>query len=228
MTNKSFLSALGTLIGVLLVLVGIAFLLLVLLLRVRGELAGDIKVSTLLFCVGVILIWVGCTFLFSSQRPHESVCCSENDRYILTLRGPVEFGALVGLILSVIQATAVLYGADWVPARTLWAVDAAPVLIGLFALRILKPGAFQSGVFRDDVISRWSVPTRKLVSLLLRIGWLGYLVILLTWSGLQDLVPWTEHVSVRFTARMLISLLYASQVVVLHFGQTRPTHHMSI
>jgi hypothetical protein len=220
--NKSYLNALEKLIGVLLVLTGFGFWSLLTIQRERGELAGDLKVSTFLLCAGAVLVWLGFTCLFSKQRPHEGAQHGEFNHYLFKLRRPIEFCAAVGLILTVLRAIALLHGAECVPAGLEWALFSAPVLIGLFQLRILTPGASQCGPFPDDVVRRWSSRTRKLVRLLLQIGWLGYPAGALFW-GFRGLTPWTERMSVRFAALTLISLLYASQVLVLHLGQMRRT-----
>jgi hypothetical protein len=216
------------LVGFLLGLVGLAFLVLLTFLKLGGELAGDTKVSAFLLIAGATSICVGCTWLFSKQRPHAPVRLYDYDRYLFGLRRPVEFVAAGGLILTGIRATGLLVGADAVPRKLLWVLAFSPVLIGLFALRILPPpDAPQSGLFPGDLVSMWSAPTRRMVVLLMRIGWLGYPAMLLVWPGIHDLAPWTEGVSVQFAASILIALLYASQVLLLHFGKMRPVRPLS-
>jgi hypothetical protein len=216
------------LVAFLLGLVGLAFLVLLAFLKLHGELAGDTRASAFLLIVGATLICVGCTWLFSKQGPHAPAHRYDYGRYLFSLRRPVEFVAAGGLMLSGIRATALLLeGADALP-RTLWLVLAfAPVLIGLFALRILPPDASQSGLFPADLVSTWSASTRRTVVLLMRIGWLGYPAMLLVWPGFHDLAPWTQGVSIQFTASVLIALLYASQVLVLHSGKVRPVLPLS-
>jgi small-conductance mechanosensitive channel len=216
-SKRNSLNMLDKAFGVLLVLVGLVFLSLLTLLKLSGELAGDLKVSTFFLCTGAIFVWIGCMWFFSKPQPHAPRPQDKNDRYLLRLRRPVEFGAAVGLMLMGMRAVALLYGADWVPTSALWALVLAPVLIERLALRILRPG-----LFSDYIVSRWSAPTRRLVDLLLRIVWVaGFPAMLLALPGIQDLVAWTGRISVQFVASTFISLLYASQVLVLHFGQVR-------
>jgi hypothetical protein len=216
------------LVAFLLALTGLAFLALLTFVKVRGDLAGEAKVSAFLLITGAILISIGCSWLFSKQRTNAPARLYDYNRYLFRLRRHVEFVAAAGLIFTAIRAMALLGGADWVPRGGLLVLAWTPVLVGLFALRVLPSGAFQSGLFPDDLVSRWSVPTRKTVILLIRIGWFGYPALLLVSPGFHDLAPWTEGVNVQFAASVLISLLYASQVMVLHFGKTRPTPPASV
>lgn len=218
---------LDRLFGVLIALVGLAFLALLALLRTNGELAGDLKVSAFLFCAGAILLCIAGKWLLSRQRTDESVQVPHDqcDHHLLSLRRLVEFCAAVGCALTGARAVALLYGGDWVPRSMLWALASAPVLIGLFTLRILTPGAFQSGLFPNDVVRRWPGFTRGLLKLLLRIGLLGYPAIALVWPDVQDLATWAKRVTVQAFASIFITLLYASQVVVLHYGRMRSSRN---
>ena len=206
-----------------LILVGLAFFSLLAFLRVRGALAGDLKVSAFLLCTGALLMCVGCTWLLSTPQPLTSVHdhAREPGQSLLGLRRPVEWITAAGLVFTAVHAAAILCGRNWVPTIALWALFSAPVLIGLFALRILKPGAFQSGLFPDHLVSSWSGLTRDFVNLLLRIGWLGYPALIIVWPGFQNLVVWNTFASVQFIATILIVMLYASQLFALHFGQKR-------
>jgi len=205
------------LIGSLIAVAGMAFLILLIFLRVSGQLIGDIKVSLFFLCTGGVLVWIGCAWLFSKPEPQQELEEHNYDCYFLKLRRPVEWGAAVGMLLTLIRASSLLYGVDLMPTKATWAFVATPILIGGLTLRILKPGAFQSGVFPAEVVSRWSVATRKVVNVLVRVGWLGYPGIALAWPD----TPWAGHIGVQIVASILISLLYASQVLVLHFGETR-------
>lgn len=215
------------LIAFLLGLVGLAFLVLLTFLKLHGELAGDTKASAFLLIVGATLICVGCIWLFSKQRPHAPAHRYDYGRYLFMLRRPVEFVAAIGLMLTVIRGTALLFGSDAVLRRLWWVLAFTPVLIGLFALKILPPDASQSDLFPADVVSTWSAPTRRTVVLLMRIGWLGYPAMLLVWPGFHDLAPWIGGVSTQFAASVLIAVLYASQVLVLHFSKVSPGSPLS-
>ena len=217
-------------VGAFATFVGLACLLLLTALRVRGELAGDVKISAFLLCTGALLVWIGCTWLFSKCRSDETAHPAKYDRYLpvlLKVRPLVEFCAAVGLILVGARAIALLSGVDWMAPQELRVLISAPILIGLFALRILPPGAFQSGLFSENTVSRWSAPTRQVISLLIRVGWLGYPAIALASPSFRDFVPWTERTSVQFGASIFILLLYVSQILILHFGQTRSPQNAS-
>lgn len=80
-------------IALLLALVGVAFLVLPTFLQLRGELAGDMKVSAFLLIVGGALIWLGGAWRFSKPRPRAPGRLCDFDRYLFRLRRPVEFAA---------------------------------------------------------------------------------------------------------------------------------------
>lgn len=224
MSFRNESSLLEKLIGVLLALVGFAFLALLIFLDSRGELIGYLKVWIFLFCIGAGLIWIGCLYFFSRPEPLGPIPREDPDRclpYLLRLRPIVEFLAVVGVVVAAVQAAGLLYVAGLVPTREGQILASAPVLIGMFALRVLIPGAFQTGVFPDEVLRRWSGTTKTLVRLLVQVGWLGYPAILAAWLGFRNLAWWPERPAVQFASSILICLLYASQVVVLHFGKTR-------
>jgi hypothetical protein len=84
----------------------------------------------------------------------------------------------------------------------------------------LPPGAFRSGLFEAGVLTS-SPSARASVSILLRAGWAGYFAIPWAFADLNGFIPeqWREISGI--VASSLISLLYASQAAVLHFGRAR-------
>jgi hypothetical protein len=168
-----------------------------------------------------VLLWIGGNWLIS--RPEQSTANQPNnlDQYLVKLRGAAEFIAATGCVLMFTHALAICAGWSWLPTSVLSTFVAMPIVIGLFAVRVLMPGAFQSSLFPDVTIARWSRATRLCVNTLLRIGWLGYLAIPAAWPHFDALTPSAWRPEVQALASTLIALLYASQLLILHFGRIR-------
>ncbi len=198
------------------------------LVRVTGDLPADeIKASAFLLCAGVILVCIGCAWLFSKPRGDETEPSGQPDHYLpvlLKMRPFVERGAVAGMILIGIHAVALLFGVDWLTTTQFRALISVPLLILLFTLRIAPRGPL---LLSYDIVSRWSAATRIAVILVIRTGWLGYLAIALVWPSLPYFAHLAERPSVRFVASCFIFLLYASQILILHFGEIRPMQGVS-
>jgi hypothetical protein len=97
----------------------------------------------------------------------------------------------------------------------------APFATGLLTVEILAPGAYRYNPFASDVWDRWSQGTRFVVKTILRIGWFGKIAALAVLFHLHIEVLGASRLVAEVVASSLISLLYASQVLVLHFGQIR-------
>jgi hypothetical protein len=207
--------------GILLLLVGLAFLVLLAALKHGEQLAGDLKVSAFMLCVAAILIWTGSRFLKPSP---ESLPIKRQDNlgpHLLRLRPAAELMAALGCLLLLCRIVSTFAGFLWPPEPLFVGLLAGPVVIGLFALRILVPGAFQSSVFPSGLVKTWSKNTRRLVNLVLQAGWLGYFAIPLAWCGLDAHIPGPWGRVLQLVACLLISVLYASQTLVLHLGDMR-------
>lgn len=207
--------------GAFLVVAGAGFLLLYVKLRTDGELVGDVGVSGFMLGFGSLLILVGSGFLRSRPERPGGHGGDPASRYLFKLRPIFELLAAIGGVFMIGHVLAMCLGVSW-PSRTaLWFLVMAPIAPGLLTLRILAPHAFQEGLFTDDVLVGWNAPTRVFVNILLRIGWAGYFGIALAWADLDGLVPRACAHPLRILACSTISVLYASQVLVLHFGRTR-------
>lgn len=208
-------------IGMLLCLVGLAFISLLITLKLGGELAGDLKVSGFFLGTGAVLIWIGGRWMIS--RPEQMTTNQQKklDQFLLKLRGAAELIAAVGCILMLARAVAICRGWDWPSTWVLNILAATPIVIGLFTVRILVPGAFRSNLFSDVTIASWSSATRLFVNTLLRIGWVGYFAIPVAWPHFDALIPSAWHSAIQVLTSALISLLYAAQSLTLRFGRIK-------
>jgi hypothetical protein len=207
--------------GTLLVLVGFGFFALFAYVKLTGLLSGDLKVSAFMLAAGLTLLWVGYRFL-RSDGDESSTKRSENSLSNLTrLHFTAETVTAVGCIAMLWRGICVMIRVSWPSEPVLYILLIAPVLIGQIILKALKPGALRNGVFPPAMIERWSNGTRRLVSLLLRLGWLGYIAIPLAWPDVSARLPAAWAPAVQVTACCLISGLYATQTFMLHFGERR-------
>jgi hypothetical protein len=207
--------------GMLLVLVGFGFLALFAYLKLTGQLSGDLKVSAFMLAVGVTLVWIGYRFLRSNADESNTSRSNSAVVNLAGLRLTAEILAAIGSIVMLVRGICVMSGISWPPEPALYILLVAPVLIGQIILRALKPGALRYGVFRPEIIERWSTGTRRLISLLLRVGWLGYIAIPLAWPDIGARLPVSWAPTVQVIACCLISGLYATQAFMLHFGNRR-------
>lgn len=212
------------LIGALLVLVGLAFFVLLAVLKHGGQLTGDLRVSGLMSGSGAVLIWTGYRFLTANSEQPKTARQKNFDLFPLKLRSPGELIAAAGCVLMVCRIVSVLSGAPWPSGSLFEAALVAPVVIGLFALKLWVPAAFQSSLFPDVVAQKWSPIIRQLLSILIRVGWLGYPAIFLAWPDVASHIPVSARIFTDVIAYSAICLLYASQIVVLHFGNMRQQH----
>ncbi len=223
-TENNKLHLLTQITGGFLCLVGLGFITLLVALKLGGWLAGDLKVSAFLLAAGVLLASIGGGWLLSKPEPSgadQRYNLDGLDRFLLRLRRPAEVVAAAGSILFFSIGVAVFAGWTWPSGPVLSSLLLGPIVIGLFTLRILIPGAFQSGLFPGGVVEGWSAAGRICVNALLRLGWLGYLAIFSAWPALDALTPPKWRAIKEGLSSILIGLLYASQVLVLHIGRLR-------
>jgi hypothetical protein len=208
-------------IGICLALVGLGFLVLLVALKHGRQLAGDLKVSVFIFGCGVALIWTGSNFLMSSPEEPKVARRNSLERILVRLRPGGELLAAIGCVLMLSRIIALLRGAAWPPEALLEGLLVGPVVVGLFTLKILMPGAFQTGLFPHPVVQNWSANIRHLLDILLRVGWLGYFAIPLALPDVGAHIPAPWRGIAQIVACSLIFILYASQLVVLRFGAIR-------
>lgn len=207
--------------GMFLVLVGFGFFALFAYVKLTGLLSGDLKVSAFMLAAALTLPWVGYRFL-RSNADESSAKRSENSLLDLTgLRFTSETIAAVGCVAMLWRAICVMIRVSWPPEPALYILLIAPVLIGQIILKALKPGALRNGIFPPAMIERWPTGARRSFSLLLRLGWLGYIAIPLAWPDVSARLPVAWAPAVQVTACCLISGLYATQTFMLHFGERR-------
>lgn len=207
--------------GAFLILIGFGFLLLLVKLRKDGELSGDFGVSAFMISFGSVLILTGSAFWSPRLKRADREGRDTLDRYVLKSRPVVELLAATGGLFMVGHVVALCLGVHWPPRTAVWILILTPIATGLMTLRILMPHAFQSGLFANEILERWSALTRVFINLLLRAGWAGYFGIVLIWAELKGFLPKGWRPALEILASSLISALYASQVLVLHFGRTR-------
>ncbi len=209
--------------GISLMLIGACFLALLAFLKVTGELSDDLKVSAFMLVVGIMLTWIGYKFLRGNADQPNAQPLNVNGavRSFTKLRLTTEILAAIGSAAMLLHSMCVMTKISWPPKPALYALVAAPVLIGQVILRVLKPGALQNGVFPRETIEAWGTGLRRLISHMLRIGWLGYVAIPLAWPDIATLMPenWTQTVQV--ISCWLIFVLYVTQAFMLHFGEPR-------
>jgi hypothetical protein len=217
------------LIGLLLGAIGLGFIGLFLFLRIHGELSGDFKISAVMVGCGVGLIWISLSWLMSKQVPTsiEPNDKFERNEYVaihwLKLRRPGEIIAGVGCAAMLSHAIAISTHTGGLPNWLLGIVIGTPVVLAWFVAHILVPGAFPSEMYPDSVLLRMSVITRFFVNVLTRAGWFGYVGILFIWFRLQYVFSPYWRLTSEVFASILISLLFASQLLMLHYGQLRKT-----
>jgi hypothetical protein len=105
--------------------------------------------------------------------------------------------------------------------RALSKADQIIVVMAWFINRISAGDTFPSRPFRQSAFARRSRTARMLVNLVVRVGWFGHWAMLLYWFRADVLLTGAWALTLRVAVSLLISLLYASQVLVLHFGNLR-------
>jgi hypothetical protein len=212
---------LGRLVGGFLCLAGLSFIILLVFLKVGGQLSGDVKVSVFMAGCGVLLLWLGSNWFSAKERSTTADPQPAFDPFWLSCRRPVEALAALGCAAMLCHAIASALHRPGLPNWLLWVLIAAPVIVAWYILRIFKPEAFPSHVFPESSAARRAAPARLLVRSVLQIGWLGYVGILSFWFQFDALVPSEWRVPVQSTASLMVSLLFASQVLLIHFGELR-------
>jgi hypothetical protein len=171
---------------------------------------------------GALLVWIGWTYL-RPEPQHEVMAerWSDVERWVVKSRRAVELLAATGCGLMLAHAIALCSGVRWPSAALVWIVSIAPVFTGLLTLGIVAPGAYRYNPLASEAWDRWSPGNRFVVKMILRIGWLGNIAVLATLYHLHMNVLGPLRLAAEVMASALILLLYASQVLVLHFGQIR-------
>ena len=224
-THKNWL--LGRIIGGLLVLIGIGFVALLAILVLARELSPreDLRVSLFMFGFGTVLIWIGSTFLRPESEVSQNAKRWHNfgfDSFLIRCRPVVELLAGTGCGLMVAHVIALCVGANWPPATFYLILVGAPIGIGLLTLTILVPRAFQSGLFANEVWTRWSRQRQFLTRTILRLGWTGYFAVAISILGLSQHIQVHWRPLADILTSSFIVLLYVSQILALHFGRVRP------
>jgi len=209
----------NTIVGTCLLVVGLAFLVLLGVLRYGGQLAGDVKVSAFMLGVAGVLMWCGCGFLRTCHDGHISEGrAGVGASVLLGLRISAEVAAALGCMSMLAHVAFMVIGCSWPPRPVFISLLVGPVVIGQTILRVLAPDAFEVGVFPRELVEGWSTAARRVVTLFLRVGWLGYIAIPLAWPGVSARIPAQWGRAIEIIGDSLISALYASQVLMLHFG----------
>jgi hypothetical protein len=215
----------GKAIGTLLCLAGLGFAGLLVWVRSSGLLAGDIKVPAVMVGCAGLLLWIGSAWLLpkrqSAAQPPLEPTEPALTRLLLKGRYSVEILAAAGSVLMLCHAVALLLNLDELPRWLFSYVVLAPVVVAWFINRLSAGDQMPSRPFRQSAFARRSRTARMLVHVLMRVGWFGYLAMLLYWFRTDVLLTGRWALTVRVAFSLLISLLYASQVLVLDFGNVR-------
>lgn len=216
-------------IGLFLCAIGLGFIGLFLFLKARGELSGDVKVSAVMVSCGVGLIWISSNWLISRPlrtrtEPNETIeRRGIANSYWLKLRRPGEVIAATGCAAMLANAATICTHAGGLPNWLLAIILGTAVVLAWLILRILVPGAFPSDLFPEAMLLRMSTIGRFLINLLMSAGWCGYVGILFIWFHFDVFLPPYWRVPSEILASALVSLLFASQLLLLHYGQFRQT-----
>lgn len=215
------------LIGSWLMLVGLALWVFLVLFVSASDLSGSIvlQVAAVLFCTGTAFVWIGYRWVRPKLRTDDLPSRDHQDRYfpiLFKLRGVVKYAAVIGVALTAAHVAGLPFTESWIPASGLLVLIWSPLLIERFTSRILHPLVHEKGLFPEDTVSRWSTPTRIILSVMLRILWPSYVVFLILNLGpVRPWFPWAQHTYIQFVGWCIISLVYTSQVLVLHLGWMR-------
>lgn len=211
-------------VGTFLVLIGLVFVVFTVVFATSASrrLPGYVQGALFGLAFGIALVWIGWTFLrLKPERERKAGMREWLDIRLLAYRRELELLAATACGLMLARVAALCVGVDWPPAGLLWALTSAPAAIGLLTLKILAPGAFQSGLFANEAWHRWSPGARLVVQMVLRVGWIGYVAAFLAMLDLCTGAFGRWRPAAQIVASSLVSLLYASHVLVLHFGRVR-------
>jgi len=215
--------ALSRIVGTLLIFAGLTFVAFVVGLAMSDsrKLPGHLTGVLFMLGSGTLLVWAGWSFLRPEREDGGNVGQWPRFGAPAAGRPVVELLAMSGCGLMLAHAVALSTGSSWPPAPLLLVLVTAPVGTGLLTLWILVPGAFRSGLFANDVWGRWHRGAHLVVKTVLTVGWAGYLAIPLAVLDLyaDALSPWYPGAQILVSS--LISVLYASQVLALHYGRLR-------
>ena len=220
-TTYTMARRLEQLIGIFLASVGIGFIVLFAYVELRGQLAGDVKVSAFMLTAGAALVWIGYRFLKSNPdeaKTRRSISAFLNSPRLILIG---EVMAVAGCVAMLLRGICSIFGISWPPEPAFYIFLVGPVLVGQIVLKALKPGALQNGVVPPEVAAGWSAGARFLLSSALRLGWLGYIAIPFAWPSISARLPLSWSLAVQLLACCLISVLYATQTFMLHFGDRR-------
>jgi hypothetical protein len=212
---------LNIVIGFLLAATGLGFIGLFLFLKFHGELSGDFKISIIMVSCGVGLVWISSHWLMPTKI--QLSWFHNRDFYWPKLRLPAEIIACIGCIMMLLQAIAIFTDTGGLPDWLMAILIGTPIVLAWFVIRILVPDAFPSHVFSERAVLQMSGTIRFFANLLIGMGWLGYIGILFIWFNGDVLLPSYWRLPSKAIASGLVSFLFASQVVTLHYGQLRTT-----
>jgi hypothetical protein len=213
---------LSRIVGTLLILTGLGFVLLtaVAATSYAATVSGYLLAPLVMLSFGAFLVWIGYAFLKPEPAGQTGARQRlEVNRPLIKYRPIIELVTATGCGLMLGRAVILCTGRNWLSVGMLQLLMAIAVCAGLLARGILVP--FQSGLFTNDVWSHWPPVTRFLVTAILRIDWTGYLAVFFLFFDVEAKLqsPWGRMADV--IASSLVSLLFASQFLALHFGQTR-------
>jgi hypothetical protein len=211
-------------VGTILALIGLALIGLGIILVLPHETYSLSYLQGGLFAIifGAMLTWVGWRFFVRETDAHW-YSDIRSGSYGLLLRGRrlVALLAAGSGILMFGHALAILIGRQWPPQLLLWSLLRAPVIFGPITFMVLAPDVLEEGLFARETWSRWSPTTRRLLRLTVRVGWMGYIPALWVIFRLPGVMPKNLEPGGHVIASMAISILYASQALLLCYGRLR-------
>jgi hypothetical protein len=211
-------------LGALLALLGLLFLALgvvLIFLRDAQELTY-LQGGLFAIVLGATLVWAGWR-LYVRVPNGQGYPDARSALHVLLLgcRGVVEVLGTAGCALMLAHALALSMGSKWPPDFLFWALIRAPVVFGLITFALMAPDVLEEGVFPHGRWSRWSPITRQLLLIIVRVGWLGYIPVLWVIFHVPGIQSPTWERGAQITASIAVSVLYASQVVILRFGRLK-------
>lgn len=190
-----------------------------------------LNVIIILFCTGGAFVWIGYRWLFPKQRNDNQLPPNQKNRYLpilLRLCRAVKYVGALGMALAAAHAACLLFAESFISRSGLLVLMWSPLLVWRFTSQVLHPIAHEKGLIPEETLNRWSASTRMILTVLLRIVWPSYAAFLVFDSApFRLLFSWVQYPPIQSVGWSIISLIYASQVFVLHFGWMRELEGVS-